>query len=204
MDKVMKSISLTLMIAFSILMVALRCSHQSESSPISFPEIVQTQFQRYPQMQVEDLYKLTYQAAMGNIHLGVDQQILKDYLYSELERIKASDDEPLFEKISPDNLIRLNLGPFKAKGGNPEKLFEAMMQTAQTFQPDSKKIIQYWKGIERMAEENSIPFRKTELDSFLSKMQEADFPAIHHSDKYLESYHPAYRVILRQYLPDLK
>lgn len=191
--------------AFSLQLAALNCSHQSEKiSRTSFQEIIKTQLQRYPQMQIEDLYKLNYQAAMGNIHLGIDPKVLKNYLLSELEKVDESDEEPLFEQISPDNLIRLNLRPFKAKGGDPEKLFEAMMQTARTFQPDSQKIIQYWNVIEGMAKKNLIPFKNSELDSFLSKIQEMNFPAIHHSNKYMEAYHPAYRVLLQEYFVELK
>ncbi len=191
---------LILLLWFTTTISVLNCSNSNDP----FQEIVKKQIQRYPQMQIEDLYKLVYQAAMGNIHLGVDPKILKNYLFSELNRVDASGEEPLFEKISPDNLIRLNLRPFKAKGGDPEKLFGAMIQTAQTFQPDKEKIIHYWKDIERMAEENSIPFDKTELDSFFGKMQSMDFPAIHHSDEYSESYHPAYRIIMKQYSAELQ
>lgn len=194
--------SKTLLFLLSCLIIAFLNNCSDAVNP--FQQIVKTQLHRYPQMQIDDLYKLTYQAAMGNIHLGVDPQILKNYLYSEFSKIEASDDEPLFEEISPTNLIRLNLRPFKARDGDPEKLLKAMRQTAQTFHPDSGKILQYWKVIEGIAEENLIPFKKANLESFLRKMQEADFPAIHHSDKYMESYHPAYRVILKEYLPELK
>lgn len=189
-----------------MLTIAVNC--QSSKNP--FQEIIREQFQRYPQMQIRDLYKLVYQAAMGNIHLGVDPAILKNYLISEMDKVdrrsrrEASDNEPMVEEISAEGMIRVNLRPYKEKGGDSEKLFEAMMETANNFKPDKNKILQYWEIIEKMAKENSIPFKKNDLESFLKEMQASDYPAVHHSDQYSESYHPAYRVILKKYLPTLE
>ena len=180
-----------------LLTIGINC--QSSKDP--FQEIIQDQLQRYPQMQTQDLYKLVYQAAMGNIHLGVDPAVLKNYLVNEMDKVDASDNEPLVEEISPEGMIRVNLRPYKVKSGTSEKLFEAMRETANTFTPNKNKIIQYWEIIEKMAEDNSIPFNKSELESFLKEMQASDYPAVHHSDQYLELYHPAYRVILKKYLP---
>lgn len=180
-----------------LLTIGINC--QSSKDP--FQEIIQDQLQRYPQMQTQDLYKLVYQAAMGNIHLGIDPAVLKNYLVNEMDKVDASDNEPLVEEISPEGMIRVNLRPYKVKSGTSEKLFEAMRETANTFTPNKNKIIQYWEIIEKMAEDNSIPFNKSELESFLKEMQASDYPAVHHSDQYLELYHPAYRVILKKYLP---
>ena len=180
-----------------LLTIGINC--QSSKDP--FQEIIQDQLQRYPQMQTQDLYKLVYQAAMGNIHLGIDPAVLKNYLVNEMDKVNASDNEPLVEEISPEGMIRVNLRPYKVKSGTSEKLFKAMRETANTFTPNKNKIIQYWEVIEKMTEDNSIPFNKSELESFLKEMQASDYPAVHHSDQYLELYHPAYRVILKKYLP---
>ena len=180
-----------------LLTIGINC--QSSKDP--FQEIIQDQLQRYPQMQTQDLYKLVYQAAMGNIHLGIDPAVLKNYLVNEMDKVDASDNEPLVEEISPEGMIRVNLRPYKVKSGTSEKLFKAMRETANTFTPNKNKIIQYWEVIEKMTEDNSIPFNKSELESFLKEMQASDYPAVHHSDQYLELYHPAYRVILKKYLP---
>ena len=179
-----------------LLTIGINC--QSSKDP--FQEIIQDQLQRYPQMQTQDLYKLVYQAAMGNIHLGIDPAVLKNYLVNEMDKVNASDNEPLVEEISPEGMIRVNLRPYKVKSGTSEKLFEAMRETANTFTPNKNKIIQYWEVIEKMTEDNSIPFNKSELESFLKEMQASNYPAVHHSDQYLELYHPAYRVILKKYL----
>jgi hypothetical protein len=179
------------------LITILGCSKQVDP----FEQIVRTQIQRYPRMQVRDLYKLVYQAAMGNIHLGVDSSVLRNYLMSEIEGIAASDSEPLVEEISPDGLIRVNLRPFKALGGNPEKLFEAMLRTADTFHPEKFRINEYWNKIGKMATDHTIPFDTSQLDSFFVMMQKEDFPAAHHSEEYSNAYNPAYRIISKKFLP---
>lgn len=187
---------LTISLSF---VTVLGCSKQGDP----FEQIVKIQIQRYPETQIQDLYKLVYQAAMGNIHLGVDSSVLKGYLMSEIEGIEASDAEPLVEEISPEGLIRLNLRPFKAQGGNPEKLFAAMMRTADSFHPEKTKINEYWKDIGKMAIDHSLPFETNQLDSFFVAMQKRDFPAIHHSEEYSKAYHPAYRVISKEFLPTM-
>lgn len=166
-----------------------------------YQEVVKAQFQRYPQMQVQDLYKLVYQAAMGNIHLGIEPSVLKNYLIGEMEKIEASDNEPLVEEIAGDGMVRVNLRPFKANDGDPIKLFEAMMQTADSFHPRKEKLNEYWKAIGEMADDRSLPFSRSQLDSFFVTMQEQDFPAVHHSEAYSQAYQPAYRVILKAHLP---
>lgn len=175
-----------------------------QSSKDPFQEIIQDQLQRYPEMQTQDLYKLVYQAAMGNIHLGIDPTVMRNYLINEMDKVEASNNEPLVEKISTEGMIRVNLRPYKVKGGTSEKLFKAMIETANTFNPDKNKIVQYWKVIEKMAGDNLISYNKSQLESFLKEMQASDYPAVHHSDKYSASYYPAYRVILKKYLPKLE
>lgn len=205
-DRVMQARNVGLRITWLILMVMISCSNQSQNSSAenSFQEIIQTHLQRYPKMQIEDVYKLVHQAAMGNIHLGADSTMLKNYLVQEMAKIEASEEEPLVEAISPEGLVRVNLRPYKARGGDPRLLLAAMMQTAQAFTPDKEKIIGYWKTVKELADKDSLPFEAEAMKTFRKQMEERGFPAIHHSQEYANAYRPAYRVILKQYLPQIK
>lgn len=162
----------------------------------SFQKIAREQLQHYPAMQIEDLYKLAYQAAMGNEHLMTDSAAVHGYLIHELENIQAVSIEPLLEKISPDGeVVRLNLRPFKAQQGDHRALFHAMMQTARTFQKSPERLELCLHELEQ-----TTYFDAAKMKAFFREMREKGYPAVHHSAAYEEKYAPAYRVILKKYV----
>ncbi len=168
----------------------------------AFRAIITAQLQRYPAIQIQDLYKLVYQAAMGNEHLMTDSAMVHAYLIKELESIEASSAEPLLEEISPDGeVMRLNLRPFKARQGDERALFQAMVQTARTFQKSPERLAQYLNYLEKMTRSDAIALDASAMKIFCDEMQRKGFPAVHHSSQYAEKYSPAYRVILKKYAP---
>jgi hypothetical protein len=191
-----------------ILSAALFLNSCANEKP-AFQKVVAEQLQRYPAMQIEDLYKLVYQATMGNEHLMTDSAAVHGYLIHELESlrplgIQASAAEPLLEEISPDGeVVRLNLRPFKARRGDHRALFQAMRQTARTFQKSPGQLEQYWRDLEQMAKSGATAFDAAAMQSFFREMREKEFPAVHHSVVYEEKYAPAYRVILKKFAPSM-
>jgi hypothetical protein len=186
----------TILLVAAILMVSCAKKHSA------FEKVMYAQLQRYPTMQIEDLYKLVFQAALGNEHLMTDSAMVHDYLIRELESIHASAAEPLLEEISPDGeVVRLNLRPFKARRGDHRELFRAMMQTARAFQKSPERLGQFWRDLEQMTQSGAMAFDAGAMQSFFREMREKGFPAVHHSAIYEEKYAPAYRVILKKYAP---
>lgn len=185
-------------IIFVAALLAASCANEKSS----FQKLITTQLQRYPAMEIQDLYKLFYQAAMGNEHLLTDSAMVHDYLIKELESIEASTAEPLVEAVSPDGaVVRLNLRPFKARDGDHRVLFQAMMQTTRTFRNSQGRLARYLSHLEQMADSGAIPFEADAVQSFLREMREKEYPAMHHSAAYKERYAPAYRVILKEFVP---
>lgn len=185
-----------------ILSVAL-CINSCITEKPTFQKVVHEQLQRYPATQIEDLYKLVFQAALGNEHLMTDSAMVHDYLIRELESIQASSLVPSFEEISPDGeVVRLNLRPFKARQGDHRALFRAMMQTARTFQKSSENLEKYLNDLEQMANSGAIAFDAAAMQSSFREMRAKGFPAVHHSAVYEEKYAPAYRVILKKFAPE--
>ena len=78
---------------------------------------------RYPQMEIQDVYKLLYQGAMGSEHfLDSFDEFEKD-LVNEWDRIEQNDNIPIWENIRPDGqIVRFYLAPFKARGGQAARL----------------------------------------------------------------------------------
>jgi len=185
---------LSVLIAF----VLLGCSPE----PGGFGRVVLEHWACYPQMQPQDLYKLAFQGALGNEHLMSDTVMVRRYLLEELESVRPSNDEPLFEAINADgSLVRVNLRPFKAGGLDPEVLLAAMVRTGSTFVPSEQVLESYLGEIRRLSLEERIPVTLGELLPYLEQQRAAGFPSVHHSAEYTEHYHPAYRVVLWAYFP---
>jgi hypothetical protein len=185
-------------IVFTAALFVASCANEKSS----LQKLITAQLQRYPAMQIQDLYKLVYQAALGNEHLMIDSAMVHEYLIRELESVQADSSELLLEEISPDGaVVRLNLRPFKARHGDHRALLQAMMQTARIFQKSQGRLARYWAQLEQMAVSGGIPFDATAVQSFFREMREKEYPAMHHSAAYKERYAPAYRVILKKFVP---
>jgi hypothetical protein len=170
--------------------------------PIDFKPIVVDHYFRYPRMQVEDLYKLAHQAAMGSEHAVIDIQSARQWLSNELEKLPLTSAEPLIDLISPDrNIARVHLKPFFESGGDPENLLQAFLRTANEFHGSMDLLRVYWKDIKVLAQLGEIPVPPDSLEAFIGRMEAAKYPAVHHSAQYQQAYHPNYRVVAYKFLP---
>jgi hypothetical protein len=155
------------------------------------------EFKKYPLLEIQDIYKLVYQAAMGNEHIMHDPEINRKYLQEELSTLEASSDEPLLEYLTSDSSIaRLNLRPFKALKGNQEKLLELMNKTTKTIKPSVEYLKHLWKEAEDLAFEGKIPFHKKEMQEYFKQLEKQNFPPVHHSKAVFKNYHPSYRIVI--------
>jgi len=180
-------------IIFSAALFINSCANEQSD----FQKVVHEQLQRHPAMQIQDLYKLVYQATMGNEHLMTDSAAVHDYLIQELASIQAAAAEPLLEEISPDDeVVRINLRPFKARQGDQRILFQAMMQTARTFQKSQDRLERHLRELEPTAY-----FDAAAMQAYFREMRDKGCPAAHHSAVYAERYKPAYRVLLKEFVP---
>ena len=169
--------------------------------PIS--QIISQHIQHYPKIQIQDLYKLLFQAAMGIEHLLQNPAPILDYLLRELDVVDAVSETQLAEPIAPE-LVRVHLRPFKARMGRPAQLVDLMMKSAANFNPSREKLTIYWHTLEEMAAQQIIPFSAPELQSFFQTKRLESLPAAHHSKIFRENYQPAYRVILKKYFAELQ
>jgi len=162
---------------------------------------VLAEVKRYPKLEIQDLYKLAYQAAMGNEHLMNDTTAVRMYLEEEFTSIDSSSQEPLIEYLTSDSSIaRVHLRAWKKQKRNQEKLFQAMVMTASAVQPSTDLLLEFWNDVETLAEKGTIPFNKRELNEYFQKMEQQNFPPVHHSKIFRNSFHPAYRIISKSAL----
>lgn len=181
--------------------------------PIDVPGAVQLltrHHERYPRMQIADLYKLIHQATFGGEHAVPDpdrarQQLIREAVgltTESAERGRAAP-EPLIEPLTPDGAIfRVHLRPYLAAGGRLESLLDAFVSTANGYAGSPRRMRAYWGVARRLAIEGRLPFRADRLDDFLAAREAAGFPAVHHSEAFVNSYRPAYRVVGRDFVSD--
>jgi len=105
------------------------------------------------------------------------------------------------DPISPDStLVRVNLRPYLAAGGQLEPLAEAFARTAHTYRGSPARLEEYLTYVERLAQAGRLPVSAADLRAYGDEMRTRGYPVPEHSARYVEAYHPAYRVVLRGYL----
>jgi len=79
---------------------------------LKLQDIVLSHLSRYPLAQLEDLYKLYYQASLVSEYALKDVETAREWLNEELDQLGLNQNEPLLETISPDDRIgRVHLPP---------------------------------------------------------------------------------------------
>ena len=171
------------------------------SSEGGFSRVVAFHAERYPAMEIEDLYKLAFQAAMGSEHAMPDRESARQWLARELSNLGAGSAEPLTEPLSSDGtLVRVNLRVLAEHELESATVLEAFMTTAQDFAGSRARLRSYWNEIETMAAQGSIAFGTKDLKSYFAAREDEGFPPVRHSENYRSRYQPAYRVVLRELL----
>ncbi len=174
------------------------------SSPCDFADILREQARRYPQIEPQDCYKLIYQACLGSEHAAGDPAAAARWLERELAGLGPGPAEPLFDPISPDGrFVRVHLRTFMAMKGEPAKLLQAFMQTANGVLGTRVELAAAWTEVERLAEAGDLPFPGPTAREFGARMAKDGYPAVRHSRVFHEKYRPAYRVIAREFLTGL-
>ena len=169
-----------------------------------FETIIISHIGRYPEMKMQDVYKLIHQASMGSEHAIPSLDDVRTWLEHELNELGEGPQEPVKDPISIDGkILRVHLRPYIAAGGKPEALLEAFIRTAKEFQGDTHLLEQYWDIALQLAKEHKLPFPASDMNSFFEPLKTQNFPAVHHSLVYKKKYLPAYRVVKADFLTHL-
>jgi hypothetical protein len=180
-----------------ILILCISCMPRNDDLT-AWNNLIKEHLVLYPQMQPDDVYKLVYQGIMGPGHLGNDTTQIAFYLKDELNSIESSEDEGLFENITPDSsYIRINLKRFKYENRDPALLVKIIAQSADIPKQSRSRLVKVWSNICREVENVTIPLNKTAFRQFDQFIKKNDYPVIHHSPEYMQEYQPAYRVVSR-------
>ncbi|MEO0071365.1 MAG: hypothetical protein ABIK39_04705 [candidate division WOR-3 bacterium] len=175
-------------------------------------EILTWHFTRYPLLQAEDIIKLIYQGVFGPGHLvnkresfrEVEERLKNEFARltppsavscrpesgARFGRLLAGSEET--EPVDPDGLlVRVNLAPIANSQTHQVLLQKALKETIKTFTPNPSLFL---PRIELAQEwcERYLPSQKERLKLLEENL---NFPPSH-SEIYLQTYRPAYRVVL--------
>ncbi|MCX7983700.1 MAG: hypothetical protein N3A63_02215 [Bacteroidetes bacterium] len=157
---------------------------------------IQEEVQRYPKLEIQDLYKFAYQAAMGNAHFVRDSGTIADDVLHQLSRINASPHEPLFIALTTDKrIVRLSLRTAKYYGIPPTAIINAILHTARNVKPSKTLLETFLMDIEKLADDSLLPFSHTAVRTYFQRMKEQQYPPVHHSKTFIETYDPVYYII---------
>jgi hypothetical protein len=148
---------------------------------------------------VEDLYKLLHQAYLGPGHAIPSREAAESYLRREWEGLGAARaNEPLVETLAEGApFLRVNLRPFRDRGGASDSLLDAFVRSAST-PTDPAAFARAWGLARERIAWGEIPLRLADYDSLEARTRPLGYPAIHHSDCYDKRMTPAYRVVARR------
>lgn len=157
---------------------------------------------RYPQMGIQDAYKLLYQGSMGSEHLLDSVEEFEGDLLAEWENLEGDDRIPIWENIRPDGqIVRFYLAPYKARGGQTSQLLTMCYWSSTLFEGNLDDLKTSWETLVRICHEKRwnkfSPDEIAEFDHWLKKYQ---FPPVHHTEAYRKAYHPSYRLLQRKFL----
>lgn len=159
-------------------------------------QLLSAHLARYPAMQLDDIYKLLHQAALGPGHAVDNPAAARKRLDEEMSALGEAPAEPLQDIISPDGRLgRVHLRSYLAAGGNPDALHRAFVETANSYLASPDKLAKFCGCLGDLAAAGGIAFARKEVLAYFEKIARDGYPAVHHSEAFRRAYHPAYRVI---------
>jgi len=169
-------------------------------------ELLRQHLASYPQMQLEDAYKLIYQAALGPEHLLSSPGQFSRLLQAEFERLEPDPNQPLFEALRPDgSLFRLNLRAYKSRQLGLSRIIDALLMTPRLASGTPAELKATWQVFSRLCQQGYLAgFDAGAVQQFTRLLEQQAYPAMHHSEIYRRLYQPAYRLIAASLIPDLE
>ena len=151
-----------------------------------------------PELRIEEAYKWLFHATRGGEHAIENPTTARQWLEQEWTTLSPPfPDEPLWIPLDPEGQIgRLNLRPYRERGGSPDALHAAFVAGALSFDSSPKRFRQAWTALGRaLRNQPQGHLTRAEWLRLDRHMRPKGFPAIHHSAPYRTAHQPAYRVL---------
>lgn len=154
----------------------------------------------HPKAQIEDYVKHLYQSEFGGGHMIPDEEASLKRLREELNDLTESQkQQPYFSMLCGD-FCRMNLSA--SQEISPETMNRIFVSSSQSISKTARcrfeeKLKLFWE----LCKEPSSPFSfsQKEVEEYLQKYRDSDYPVVSHSEDYRKAYEPAYRVIRKEF-----
>ena len=156
---------------------------------------------KYPRMRHEDAVKLLYQSEFGGGHMIRDEESCLRYLLQEYIATPQSSAQPLTEEIG-GGFVRVHLAALDTHGYSVAALGQDFIRSASLCRGSMEAFEEKLRLLENLTEEKKMPFPWDGLALYLGEYRSAGCPMVSHSETYRLHYHPAYRVVLKECLPE--
>jgi hypothetical protein len=161
--------------------------------------LIQTHLERYPAMEISDVYKLLHHAAFGPGVPDISAKHERDWMEHEFKVTRPTSNERLIEEASPNNQwVRLHLRPYIAAGGTLDALLETFLKSSKIVDLDPKRMVDYWETFEVLVNNDvriAERLNRREVALYRQVVEQQMWPAVHHSPAYFKAYNPVYRVL---------
>ena len=143
------------------------------------------------------MYKFTHQSVFGPAHAIPSAAEARRYLDDELASLAPGPpDEPPADRLGDDPpLVRLNLRPYVAAGGDIGALVDAFAATANLVHGDPAAMAHRLDEAVAVLRALNRAGDAMALGALAAAQAPKGFQALHHSAAYRAAYAPAYRVV---------
>lgn len=159
---------------------------------------LQHEMATHTDMQADDIYKFIYLGTIGPHSASITYETSLKWLHKEVQDLadSLSSASPVAEQLSPE-IVRINLSPYMKAGGSLEKLASAFVDSKPGDLNARKKVFaQRWKQAKKLAASGKLhPFTLADLETLEEMLDGRNWPAIHHSQPYVQANNPHYRVL---------
>lgn len=153
-------------------------------------------YEKYPALEVQDLFKYLFHSTFGCEHLISSLERVTEYLGREANEVTESGRDAT-EELDGE-YVRLHLGCL-GLGLRIQTLARIFYLSAKKEPEGIKRLEEKLSVAREMVREGTLPLSAAEFDSLADEWRNMGYPAIHHSNTFREQYHPHYRVIARKY-----
>jgi len=148
-------------------------------------------------LEIADAYKWIYQATEGGEHAAPSRAEAAAWLEQEWATLGAPlPGEALVEPLGDSGIVRLNLRPFRARGGDPARLIDAFLASAAEVRPDPERFSREWHALGDALRRGPVGrLTRAAWEALDAETAPQSYPAVHHSATYDRLRRPAYRVL---------
>lgn len=152
-----------------------------------------TEYADKPAMQLCDVYKFAYQAALGGGHLLTDPAKARQWLQHEWAMTPA-EPQPVTQPLSRD-WCRLSLAGAKSAGVPEDLCWELFAQGMAAPCGAEDLLCAAHDTIQNLCQSGALPFAPQKAQAFYQAWLAAGRTPFSHSPDYRAAYAPAYRVV---------